>query len=247
MQPQGHANVGMVYGDTVEERVESLAVHMAAAYHDLAIGVSEQPQGGVRRKNWSKASSGRKPDSYCELMQKAGVIKNVLPVLLYIVDKVVGVELPDHMAQYRDLLLYRRLILAGACAMHEVCEQCGQFFTPTEVARFVRAVDNIIAAKIYLNTYYRTRGAYLFNLTIKVHYLLHLKEIVVETHMNPRFFWVARDEDYISRVALVIKSCMKAGGATRSSKGIAYKMSTGIVMRAAMIARGIKRAIWGVM
>jgi len=247
MVPMGHAPVGMLYGSTVDERVESLKVHARAIYMDMGIVKGEQPQGGIRRANWSKASSGRNPHSYPILMQKGGVVKAILAVLLHICDNIVTVNLPEEMAAHRELLTYRRLLLRALVDLHEVCDSSGQFFKPEEVARFVSAVDRYIGAKQWLTNYYRPTGSYMYQMTVKVHYLEHLKLTVINNRVNPRFFWVVRDEDHVGRIAMAIKSCMKAGGGVRSSRSIATKLCSGYVLRSLMMAWGIDRTLWGVM
>jgi len=239
--------LGLVHGATVTERVDSLKVHIAAISYDLGIDSGEQCQGGVRRANWSKMSTGRHSEAYPELMQKGGVVKNLLPVILFICEGVVGTHLPDDLAEFRPFLEYRILLLKGMVAIHEITDRAGQWLRPEEVRDFVTAVENVIAAACWLNKFYVPHGAHMFLLTVKTHYLNHIKEMVVENRFNPRYYWTVRDEDHLGRLSLIVKSSMKAGGAVRSSHTTTEKLCSGYVLRMCMLSRNIMRERWAVM
>jgi len=237
----------MVHGDTVHDRVDSLRVHAAVAYQSFGIGVESRPEGGLRRANWSRMSTGRRAESYPELMQKGSVCKNMIKVLLYIVTDIVGVDVPEIHAEYREMLEYRKLLLKGMLEVHTVTDEAGQWLNPEQTRRFVKAVDNVLAATLYLSQFYRNSTMYLYQWTVKIHYLNHLKQYVLQNRFNPKFYWVVRDEDHIGRIAQVIKSGLRAGGSVRGSYSTAEKLADGYVLRAVQMTLGLERRRWGVM
>ena len=90
---------------------------------------------------------------------------------------------------------------------------------------------NLAAFVTALGTHYHVRGLFLFNYTIKLHYILHIGNECEQ--INPRIGWCYAGEDMMLRVKILAQSCYSGVPLHRLGDKILSKYIIGLSYQAA--------------
>ena len=111
-----------------------------------------------------------------------------------------------------DLLLHKQiaLLLDTSVAMdmmlHESSTETWRW-SQEESAKFMGHVWRYVRLYATIAHHYLLQGLLLFNVTVKLHYLVHLGMRAKE--LSPRLAWCFAGEDFMQKMALLASSCVK--------------------------------------
>ena len=131
--------------------------------------------------------------------------------------------------------------------MQEIIDTEEQFMSDAAIDVFSQACDGVCASSVFISELFKTFAIIKFYLSIKVHYIMHIKQNTQRSKMNPRASWTPRDEDNMGRMGLIVKSCSKGAGSIRLSRTFTFKLMTGQVIRWVLLSSNRARAKWSVM
>ena len=98
--------------------------------------------------------------------------------------------------------------------MHDTLDAEPLYLSQTAKDDVRTNVIRLVAATVHLGNEARGRGEYLFNITIKLHMLVHIGVHLTEK-VNPNRVATPMDEGYMGRMAKVILAAAKANGPAR--------------------------------
>jgi len=241
IKPKGIPRGGQYPGSDQFVKVNNLNAAAQAIYSDMGVKVNQRFK-ILDRIQWSSTAAGTSATKYPELREKGGIVRHLMPVLLRICLDLGRQHTLPVMQVY---LRMRVLLLQGATNIMHICDSEGQFMSEESIQHLEVAVNNVISSTLWLSHFFRRRGLFMMKVSVKLHYLVHILQGVKKSHINPQFLWVPRDEDYISRLAHLVRASVRGSGPLGLSLSYTERYLTGLAVRWARTDAGQRaRASW---
>jgi hypothetical protein len=196
--------VGVLPGETVDARVEYLGRLLRMAYDDLETVGSERLNVPFRRKLWLT-------DRFPEFHAKFGIVKHLIFATRIVLEDL-GAE--------TDEAIFRLTAVRSTARMLEIVDESPMFMEETALRDLQEETEKAMAATVWLGNATRARGEYLFNITMKLHWYFHIVEDARKTKINPKYFSTPLDEDFVGRIAAVVRACARKNGPSRAAPQI---------------------------
>lgn len=144
----------------------------------------------VTRLETLKLSDFHNPQQFCKLAAKAAAARNLLPVLVEVLeDRHTGSERDDNrLRMYKCLNDCYHIIMTGAMFLKEV-----------EWRKLIAQYDKFLLYYNWMCHYSLDHGALRYNFTFKVHAGYHVCEFA--RFLNPRIIWAYTFEDFMGKIA----------------------------------------------
>ena len=97
------------------------------------------------------------------------------------------------------------------------------------VSNLRSTIDDFLAHQAWLNKQGLERNVFVYNCTIKSHYLWHLGED--SKWQNPRLGWTYQDEDFVGRIAALCRSVTRSTGAVQRQRALLSKYGLAMPVR----------------
>lgn len=190
-------------GSTIPERVEYFAGLIRMAYEDLGTPASERVPGEFQRALWM-----HKDKNFPEVHAKFVHTKH----LVYATELVLG-----SLDRSGDEAKYRFMAVQSTARMYRIWDEQGMSLAPETTQELVQLARRVIVATVWLARRARSRGEFLYNLTMKLHYHLHIAQ---KSKLNPRWTSTPLDEDFVGRIGAIIVSTARSFGPSRGVHAI---------------------------
>ena len=125
-----------------------------------------------------------------------------------------------------------RLLLKTSCQIDYMIHDSSskEYRWPREVyEQFYTLVMNYLRLQSSLAKFYGDQGIFLFDVTIKSHYLAHLA--LMSQYSNPKLSWTFTGEDLMHLVKILAQSCVRGNKMARVSKKMLQKYRIALQLR----------------
>ena len=125
-----------------------------------------------------------------------------------------------------------RLLLRTSCQIDLMIQDSNfnDYRWPREEhEQFYNLVMNYLKLQTSLAKFYGEQGLFLFDVTIKSHYLAHLA--LMSQYLNPRLAWTFTGEDLMHFIKILAQSCVRGNRMSRVSKKMLQKYRIALQLR----------------
>lgn len=194
---------------------------------DLLPGVLEfgapsllQVRGSKNKFATLKLSMFYKANTFPKLAGKGAEIKDLAGPLLDIWTK--------HFDESQQVHRQIKLALACLTELEEIMELHAQEFKwQREVCQnFFQQVSMFLALLTAIANHFHAQGRFLFNVTVKAHYLKHLGAF--SFYLNPRLAWNYAGEDFMQKIKNLVQGSHKGTSAQNVASKVLDKYATGL-------------------
>ena len=186
----------------MEKRINNVWGLLSGAYDSLGTPAGERIS-HLHFVGMFDNNRARDPANFPELKTKAAISRHSIAALS-IVYQYLPV-LPEHCHKIRRLLKHLRRFY-DAVAYH------GMWFDPVTAQRVYDDLHAVAVLHQELTEFMLSANRRIFHFTEKAHYVEHVALDVLVTRFNPRFAWCYLDEDFMGRMASLIKATLRGRG-----------------------------------
>ena len=198
-----------ILGGAPKENLARLEHEMKQAFNTAEAGYNHLTLGMI-------CSVASPSNSMPCLKGKAGEIKKFGKVLLHLWEMHM-----DHSRTHKEI----RLVLRLTVRMNDIIDRnAGRFTLPAADANdFKKTTEQYCMLYSKIAKDYARQGMYLFPLTIKFHYMLHIA--ARSKFINPRLTWCFMGEDFMNHVRTLTAACVVGTGKELVSRKIVFRVS----------------------
>ena len=196
---------------------------LALIFDQIQVVYKEQ-QSGTRLTNL-KLSMFTNPKSphvqHPFLNAKGAECKHLAPALLQVCTSILDSrnQVDSHIVK----------ALQGICNLTALFDGCSMFLSDGEYQLALRHAEVFLDSYDFLHKWALEKGSMLFHITIKFHTFWHL--VKNSRHLNPRFHWCFKSEDFVGKVSQLGFSVSMGTSAPRMSVKVAAKYTVLLHLR----------------
>ena len=209
----------LVHDSNLPGPFEARAEHVWNLFHQAQLSCGVPRQSLLAREDWFNTfgrQTGPNPTDFPELSAKAAKMHHAVRPMLLVCQQVQAAQGLD-----RDEDNHRATALQSLTEFYKVLREAGHTLNDAQLVRAIDAADKFLLHQNALSMIYWRRKRKLFNITFKSHLFWHLSRMC--RWFNPQHGWAFRDESFVGRVAKVMTSVVKGGGAMQLGTTLAAK------------------------